>query len=242
MSGVESSGVTLALVDPSILSCWEEMVKQGKECSLFLKHNKGKVTVKLQSTNKVSSLPQASLSASPAVKKRKKTSKKKRLERLLAYHQRLVEERGLPPSRLMLQQAAVVSATASSTSQPSQSPGRNEKQFKCDQCDFSSESQRGLKVHMGRRHKEPETLRKEKHEESFNLSLQSEDRDHDVSLVDAGNSSTSSPGVSYASATISSSPGVVSKAPLLKRSPSAPVILKKPVRMLNGDPVWAKRK
>ena len=57
----------------------------------------------------------------------------------------------------------------------------------------------------------------------------------DVSLVDAGHSSTSSPGVSYASATISSSPGVVSKAPLLKRSPSAPVILKKPVRMLNGE-------
>jgi hypothetical protein len=240
MSGVESSGVTLALVDPSILSCWEEMVKQGKECSLILKHNKGNVTVKLQSTNKVSSLPQAPLSASPAVKKRKKTSKKKRLERLLAYHQRLVEERGLPPSRLMLQQAAVVSATASSTSQPSQSPGQNEKQFKCDQCEFSSESQRGLKVHMGRRHKDlqlPETLRAEEHEESLNLSLQSEDRDQDVSLVDAGNSSTSFPGVSYASASISSSPGVVSKP-----SPSAPVILKKPVRMLNGDPVLAKRK
>ena len=243
MSGVESSGVTLALVDPSILSCWEEMVKQGKECSLILKHNKGKVTVKLQSTNKVSSLPQASLSASPAVKKRKKTSKKKRLERLLVYHQRLVEERGLPPSRLMLQQAAVVSATASSTSQPSQSPGRNEKQFKCDQCDFSSESQRGLKVHMGRRHKDlqlPENLREEEHEEPLNLSLQSQDQD--VSLVNADDSSTSSPGVSCASSTLSSSPGVVSKAPVLKPSPSAPVILKKPVRMLNGDPVWAKRK
>ena len=67
----------------------------------------------------------------------------------------LVEERGLPPSRLMLQQAAAVS-----TSEPS--PGQTEKQFKCDQCEFTSESQRGFKVHMGRRHKDlqlPENLR-----------------------------------------------------------------------------------
>ena len=155
MSGVESNGVTLALVDSTILSCWEEMVKQGKECSLTLKHSKGNVTVKLQSTSKVSPLPQASLSASAEAKKGKKKSKKKRLERLLAYHQRLVEERGLPPSRLMLQQAAAVS-----TSEPS--PGQTEKQFKCDQCEFTSESQRGFKVHMGRRHKDlqlPENLR-----------------------------------------------------------------------------------
>ena len=166
MSGVESSGVTLALVDSSILSCWEEMVKQGKECSLMLKHSKGNVTVKLQSTSKVSPLPQASLSASAEAKKGKKKSKKKRLERLLAYHQRLVEERGLPPSRLMLQQAAAVS-----TSEPS--PGQTEKQFKCDQCEFTSESQRGFKVHMGRRHKDlqlPENLRDDEHEESLAVS------------------------------------------------------------------------
>ena len=140
------SGVTLALVDSTILSCWDEMVKQ---------HSKGNVTVELQSTSKVSPLAQASMSASAEAKKGKKKSKKKRLERLLAYHQRLVEERGLPPSRLMLQQAAAVS-----TSEPS--PGQTEKQFKCDQCEFTSESQRGFKVHMGRRHKDlqlPENLR-----------------------------------------------------------------------------------
>ena len=61
--------------------------------------------------------------------------------------------------------------------------------------DFSSKSQRGFKVHRGRRHKEFETLREEEHE-PINLSLQSEDRDHNVSLVDDGNFSTSSPGVS----------------------------------------------
>ena len=76
--------------------------------------------------------------------------------------------------------------------------------------------------------------------QNFDLSLQSQDQD--VSLVNADDSSTSSPGVPCASAILSSSPGVVSKAPVLKPSPSAPVILKKPVRMLNGDPVWAKRK
>ena len=65
---------------------------------------------------------------------------------LLSYHQRLVEEKGLPPSRLMEQHAA---ASASSN----QSPGRKEKSVKCYQCDFSSVSQRGLKVHVRRSHK-----------------------------------------------------------------------------------------
>ena len=35
------------------------------------------------------------------------------------------------------------------------------KKFKCDQCDFETESQRGLKVHIGRSHKDPEVLREE---------------------------------------------------------------------------------
>ena len=81
----------------------------------------------------------------------------------------------------------------------------------------------------------PDNLREEEHEESLNLSLQSIDQD--VFLVNDDDSSISSPGVSCAFATLSSSPGVVLKAPVLKPSPSAPVILKKPVKMLNGDPV-----
>ena len=76
MSGVESNGVTLALVDSSILSCWEEMVKQGKECSLTLKHCKGKITVELQSTSKVSPLAQASMSASAEAKKGKRRARR----------------------------------------------------------------------------------------------------------------------------------------------------------------------
>ena len=43
------------------------------------------------------------------------------------------------------------------------------KKFKCNQCDFESESQRGLKVHIGRSHKDTEVLREE-HEVSLVLS------------------------------------------------------------------------
>ena len=50
MSSEDSSDVTLALVDPSLLSSWEGMVKRGEECSLLLKHSKGKITATLQCT------------------------------------------------------------------------------------------------------------------------------------------------------------------------------------------------
>ena len=88
------------------------------------------------------------------------------------------------------------------TSHPSQSPGPNEEQFKCDQCEFSSKSKGGLKVHNGKRHKDlqlPENLRGE--EQSLNLALQSENRDQDLSSVNADNSSTSPLGESSLSET-----------------------------------------
>ena len=147
--------MTLAPVDPALLSCWEEMVKRGEECTLVLKHSKGQVTATLQSTNQASTLPEPSLSSSASAKKKmkkKKGNKKKRLEALLAYHQRLVEEKGLPPSRLMLQQAAAATTSPSASSTLSQSPGTSEISFKCDLCHFTSKSKRGLKVHTGRSH------------------------------------------------------------------------------------------
>ena len=99
----------------------------------------------------MSSSPSLPSSAEESKKRKKrKGSKEKRLKDLLAYHQRLVEEKGLPPSRLMEQHAA---ASASSN----QSPGRKEKLVKCDQCDFASDTQRGLKVHMGKSHKKTDT-------------------------------------------------------------------------------------
>ena len=171
MSGKDSTHVTH--VDPSIVSCWDKMVKQGEECSLLLKHSKGRVIATLQCSKPVKP-PSTSLSSSSSAKKnkKKKGDKKKKLEKLLAYHQRLVVERGLPPSRLMEEHAA--SSPASSMKVTS------EKQFKCDQCDFGSDSQRGLKVHVGRSHKETEILRAGEHEASFALSEVSEVREEDL--------------------------------------------------------------
>ena len=47
MSSEDSTDVTLALVDPALVSCWDRLVKQGKECFLLLKHSKGKVVATL---------------------------------------------------------------------------------------------------------------------------------------------------------------------------------------------------
>ena len=193
--------MTLAPVDPALLSCWEEMVKRGEECTLMLKHSKGQVTATLQSTKQTSTLPEPSLSSSASAKKKKKKkkgNKKKRVEALLAYHQRLVEEKGLPPSRLMLQQAAAPTTSPSASVTLSQSPGRSEIPFQCDLCDFSSKSKRGLKVHTGRSHKEKdqqmpvESLRGEEHENSLDISQLSQTRDKDSSLVSADHSELSS--------------------------------------------------
>ena len=188
MSSEDSIDVTLALVDPTLLSSWEGMVKRGEECSLLLKHSKGKITATLQCTTPTT--PSSSTSSpSSSAKKRKKSkgSKEKRLKALLDYHQRLVVEKGLPPSRLMEQHAA---ASTTAPSSPAQSSGQvKEKQFQCDQCDFSSESQRGLKVHVGRSHKNPEILREELVEDSLNLSQPSDVREDDISSINADLSS-----------------------------------------------------
>ena len=134
--------MTLAQVDPAILTCWEEMLKRGEECSLLLKHSKGRVTFSLQCAKPAQSSSVAEISPAPMSSAKKKEKKrkqkrrsKKRLEALLSYHQRLVEEKGLPPSRLMLQHA-----------------GAAEARQKCDQCDFSSASQRKMKEHTSQLH------------------------------------------------------------------------------------------
>ena len=157
MSAQDFPGVTLAHVDPALLSCWEEMVKRGEECSLLVKHIKGQVIATLQCTS--SSVTPSSSSAKR--KKKSKGNKEKKLKGLLAYHQRLVVEKGLPPSRLMEQHAAASSVASGS---PNQSSGG--KLFQCDQCDFVTESQRGLKVHVGRSHKSSELPQQEKSRDS----------------------------------------------------------------------------
>ena len=143
--------MTLAQVDPAILTCWEEMLKRGEECSLLLKHSKGRVTFSLQGITSAKSSSVAEISSSPVSsaknkkkKRKQKRRSKKRLEALLSYHQRLVEEKGLPPSRLMLQQAGAAKVT-----------------FKCEQCEFSSTSQRDVKDHKSRVHTEQSLLGEE---------------------------------------------------------------------------------
>ena len=177
MPGEDNIDVTLACVDPALVSSWDKLVKQGKECSLLLKHSKGKVIVTLQCTTQ--STPSAlfsstSLSPSAKRKKKKKGSKKRKLEKLLAYHQRLVVEKGLPPSRIMEEHAAISSVSSL------QSTGA--KKVKCDQCDFSSDSQRGMKVHIGRSHKNPEVLRDGEHDKSLDLSCASSKREEIASF------------------------------------------------------------
>ena len=199
MSALELSDVTLASVDADVLSCWESKVKLGLECSLILKHSKGKITTTLQFSKRRDldvKTSTSSSSVSQAEKGKRKQKRRggnaKKLERLLSYQEHLVKEKGLPPSRLMLQHAAVETST---TTAPIQEPGQvSGKNFSCDQCDFTSKSMRGLKVHIGRSHKDsqkPEVLREEC-DKSLNISHNSESIDEDSSLVEAAKKDTSS--------------------------------------------------
>ena len=63
MPEVDILDITLASADPTLLSCWEEKVKQGIDCSLTLTHSKGRVTTifKLVTPDARQSLPVASL-------------------------------------------------------------------------------------------------------------------------------------------------------------------------------------
>ena len=58
----------------------------------------------------------------------------------------------------------------------------------CDRCDFVSDTQRGLKVHMGKSHKNAEVLRAEEHEVSLVLSEPSDEvREDIISTVGCAN-------------------------------------------------------
>ena len=78
---------------------------------------------------------------------RKKGLSKKRLEALLSYQERLVEEKGLPPSRLMLEKAAATPPSPPSAERAEASI------FKCDLCYYYTHSKQGLSVHRGVKHK-----------------------------------------------------------------------------------------
>ena len=131
------------------------MVRQGTEFSLLLKHRKGKIITVLKSTGsrvfkKKDSSPFPHTSTQAEKKKKKGGNKQKRLEALLAYHQRLVVEKWLPPSRLMLQHAVALKALHF------QAEIEEPILFQCDQCDFKTNSHQGVNVHKGIQHQEPQ--------------------------------------------------------------------------------------
>ena len=133
-----------------IVLCWEEKVRLGAECSLLLKHSKWKIVTILKSSSLRSKKPNISSSSiivppkdgkpitpPKAEKKKKNRNKKKRLESLLAYHQRLVTKKGMPPSRLMLKH------TSSAPALPVHTPKRKEN-FTCSHYEYSTPSKLGL--------------------------------------------------------------------------------------------------
>ena len=133
MAAAKYPDVPLVSADASLLSCWEEKVKLGVDCSLVLKHSKGKVVTILKCSSAIakrpptsSSSPAASSTTSPQAeekkKKKNKGGRKKKLEAMLSYQKRLVVEKGLPPSRLMLEHAALAESL----------PPNNCSVFKCD--------------------------------------------------------------------------------------------------------------
>ena len=159
MQDLNSSDVTLGSVDTTVLSCWE-MMKQGADCSLHLEHRKGVITTilkcsSIRKTFDAKGIP--SSKHSQAENKKKKQGSEKKLHSLLAYDQRLVQEKGLPPCNLMLQHAAVTSPQSSANIE-------SENQFNCEFCEFQSPSKHGVDIHTRGKHKlqeheEPELLR-----------------------------------------------------------------------------------
>ena len=68
--------VTLASADPALILCWDEQVKQGKDCSLILKYHGGKITTTLVA-HKLKPVPISSSQAEKIDQKFKRKKKKK---------------------------------------------------------------------------------------------------------------------------------------------------------------------
>ena len=109
--------------------------------------------------------------------------RKNNFAKLLAYHKRHVEEKGLPPNNLMLKHAA----QATSIHPPVQEPRTDDvKKFKCDKCENTFHSKRKLGKHMKNKHpnlQKPEELRETEADKSLNMSAASEERSNTSLLV-----------------------------------------------------------
>ena len=173
----DSQDVTLALADSDLFHCWEKKVRQGRECSLLLEHQHGKVTTTFKVCKVLkykAKTPETDSKALAEKKIQKKGGKK--LTKLLAYHKRLCDEKGLPPSNLMLQHAAESSSSSPTAQKPGQEDGST---FKCDRCEILLKSKQKLRKHMRKKHIEiqkPEVLRIAEADKSLNLSVSNEER------------------------------------------------------------------
>ena len=166
------------LLIPTYSSPGKKKVKQGRECSLLLKHKNGKVTTTLKVSKDVKSEARFPKTDSKSEAENKNQTKGgRKLATLLAYHQRLVDEKGLPPSNLMVQHAAEMSSTSS----PAQKPGQEDifNTFKCDLCQILLKTKQKLGKHMRNKHtdlQKPEELRGAEANQYLNLSVFSEER------------------------------------------------------------------
>ena len=110
--------------------------------------------------------------------------------------------------------------------------------FKCYICRNIFKSDNGLKIHKGKSHKTSELPQLEKTRDpgidvSLNVSPVKDVRE-EVSNLQVYDCEVDVPLQPRPTPSTSTSPP---SAP----SPSPPVILKKPVKMLNGDPIWKKK-
>ena len=112
----------------------------------------------------------------------------------------------------------------------------DEKVFKCAQCENTFKRENGLKIHVGKSHKKvnqvqatPDQLRQQS-EGSMNISTSP--------LLDASREESC---LNIDTVEEVEEPTLLQPPPS-KPSLSSPFILKKPVRMLNGNPIFVKRK
>ena len=169
--------VTLASADPELILCWEKKVKQGKECSLLLEYKNGKVG------NSETRIPAVAPKSQTEKKKQESGRKKKKIAKLLDHNKQLVEEKGLPPSNLMLKHAI----QAPSNIPPTQKPGLvDDCLFKCAHCENKLKSKWKLGKHMRNKHsylQKPEELRDIEANKTLNMSTSSEERSNTSLLM-----------------------------------------------------------
>ena len=152
------------------------------------------------------------LAASSCVKKKKKSPSQIRREhrRREARKLKITEEVVEVPKSVTSQQPKAAEKTAVTAALQQESTTLA---FKCEQCEYASSSDRGLKQHARMKHR--------------------------ISQVVADDEGVNQAEVPPQPQTTPSPP--TSTLPRSAPSPSAPVILKKPVKMLNGDPIWVKK-